>query len=144
VTAYLLDVSVVIALMDRTHIGHETANGWFAANSRGGWATCPIVENGVVRIMSQTSYPNAQASPSIVAAALVQLCRLPGHEFWPDGISLLRSSVFDPKLLTSPRHVTDTYLLGLAASRGGKLATFDQRLNRAAVKHGTDHVEVLS
>ena len=142
-TAYLLDVSVVIALMDRAHIGHDTANRWFAANSRGGWATCPIVENGVVRIMSQTSYPNAQASPSIVAAALAQLCRLPGHEFWPDGISLLRSPVFDLNLLTSPRHVTDAYLLGLAASRGGKLATFDQRLNTAAVKHGAGHVEVL-
>lgn len=142
-TAYLLDVSVVIALMDRTHIGHEAANHWFATTAPAGWATCPIVENGVVRIMSQPSYPNAQASPAVVAAALAQLCRLPGHEFWPDSLSIVRSAVFDLNLLTSPHHVTDIYLLGLAASRGGKLATFDRRLNTAAVRNGPDHFELV-
>ena len=142
-TVYLLDVSVVIALMDRTHIGHEVASNWFAGPASDGWATCPVVENSVVRITTQPTYPNTQASPSIVAAALAQLCRLRGHEFWPDSVSLLKSTVFDLRLLTSARNVTDTYLLGLAASRGSKLATFDHRLTSAAVENGKDHVELL-
>lgn len=142
--AYLLDVSVVIALIDRTHIGHEAASHWFAANSPGGWATCPMVENGVVRIMIQPSYPNAQASPAIVAAALQRLCRLPGHEFWPDSLSLVQSTVFNPNLMTSANHVTGTYLLGLAVSRSGKLATFDRRLSTAAVDNGASHVELIA
>lgn len=139
--AYLLDVSVVIALIDRTHVAHEAVNRWFADASPVGWATCPIVENGVIRIVSQPSYPNVQASPSIVAAAVRKLCDLRGHEFWPDSLSLIRSAVFDSQRLVSAQHITDTYLLGLAASRGGKLATLDRRINTGAVKDGPKHIE---
>ncbi|SMH50225.1 TA system VapC family ribonuclease toxin [Mesorhizobium australicum] len=142
--AYLLDVSVVIALIDRTHIGHDAANLWFADARPRGWATCPIVENGVVRIMSQSSYPNAQASPAVVAAALQQLCRLPAHEFWPDGLSLTSSTLFDLQALSSAHHVTDMYLLGLAAAHDGKLATFDRRLRTEAVQNGPQHIEIIA
>ncbi len=143
-TAYLLDVSTTIALIDRMHVGHEPANRWFAEKSSGGWATCPIVENGVVRIMSQPSYPNVQESPAIVAAVLRQLCRLPAHEFWPDNLSLVTSDLIDLHLLTSAPRVTDTYLLALAASRNGKLATLDRRLQTAPVRNGAAHLELIA
>ena len=142
--AYLLDVSVVIALLDRMHVSHELVSTWFAARSREGWATCPIVENGVLRIMCQPSYPNVQDSPGLVAAALRQLSLLYGHEFWPDDLSLLTSGHFELSRLPSSRHVTDTYLLGLAASRAGKLATLDRRLSPAAVTSGEHHIELIT
>jgi toxin-antitoxin system PIN domain toxin len=141
---YLLDVSTIIALIARTHVGHATSNQWFASNAGGGWATCPIVENGVIRIMSQPAYPNAQASPTIVTAALRQLCRLPGHEFWPDSLSLLDSAFVDVNLLPSARHITDAYLLALAASHSGKLATIDRKLSTMAVRNGAQHLELIS
>jgi toxin-antitoxin system PIN domain toxin len=142
--AYLLDVSLVIALLDRMHVAHDAANDWFSANASAGWATCPIVENGAVRIMCQPSYPNVQESPALVAAALRRLCQLRGHEFWLDSLSLVSSTEFDLSRLPSARHVTDTYLLGLAVSRQGKLATLDKRLVAMAVRNGASHLEFVA
>ncbi|TLZ12344.1 MAG: hypothetical protein E6K34_17875 [Gammaproteobacteria bacterium] len=55
----LLDVNVLIALLDSDHTLHGTAMSWFAKHAREGWASCPITQNGCVRIMSNPSYPNA-------------------------------------------------------------------------------------
>lgn len=142
--AYLLDVGLVIALLDRMHVAHNAANDWFSAKASAGWATCPIVENGVVRIMCQPTYPNVQESPALVAAALRRLCQLRGHEFWPDSLSFVSSPEFELSRLPSARHVTDTYLLGLAASRGGMLATLDKRIVASAVTNGARHLELVA
>ena len=48
----LLDVNVLIALFDPVHGHHEPAHAWFAHNRPFGWATCPITENGLVRVLS--------------------------------------------------------------------------------------------
>ena len=55
----LLDVNVLIALLDSDHTSHAVALGWFTENAREGWASCPITQNGCVRIMSNPGYPNA-------------------------------------------------------------------------------------
>jgi predicted nucleic acid-binding protein len=39
--------------------------------------------------------------------------------------------------LLHSRQVTDTYLLALAVSKGGQLATFDTRLTATAVQGGS-------
>lgn len=81
---FLLDVNVLIALIDPEHIDHDTAHAWFAALSGDGWATCPIVENGVVRIVSHPSYPMepGPGAPAKIAGILKRLRELPGHVFW--------------------------------------------------------------
>ena len=48
----LLDVNVLIALLDQDHSMHAQALRWFAARAGDGWASCPITQNGCVRIMS--------------------------------------------------------------------------------------------
>jgi uncharacterized protein len=76
----LLDVNVLIALHDAQHVHHTLAADWFEANADAGWASCPITQNGCLRIMSQPAYPNAQG----VAALLRILGRsfaAPYHEF---------------------------------------------------------------
>jgi predicted nucleic acid-binding protein len=45
----LLDVNVIVALIDPTHVAHDAAHGWFEAVGRRDWATCPLTENGVIR-----------------------------------------------------------------------------------------------
>ena len=55
----LLDVNVLIALLDSDHVSHATATSWFGAHAREGWASCPITQNGCVRVMSHPGYPNA-------------------------------------------------------------------------------------
>jgi hypothetical protein len=51
----LLDVNVSVALFDTEHLHHEAAHRWLEANRRCGWATCPLTENGLIRILSQSS-----------------------------------------------------------------------------------------
>jgi len=54
----LLDVNILIALLDADHIMHRHALSWLERELRHGWASCPITENGVIRIMSHPAYPN--------------------------------------------------------------------------------------
>jgi uncharacterized protein len=142
-TTYLLDVSTVIALLDRTHVSHGTVHQWFDATGKAGWATCPIVENGVVRILSQPSYPNSMNSPALAATYVRKLCETGSHQFWSDDISLVRSPLIDPAFVLSAAQVTDTYLLALAVHRQGTFATLDRRLSSAAIKDGKDHLLLL-
>ncbi len=130
----LLDVNVLIALMDTDHVSHRTAMAWFADHAAQGWASCPITQNGCIRIMSHAGYPNAQS-----VAATVQRLRAatthPVHEFWPDDESLLDDRRIDASRVHGPRQLTDVYLLALAVGHGGRLVTFDRTIATAAV-HG--------
>lgn len=140
---FLLDVNVLIALIDPTHVGHDAAHQWFDQEGRSAWATCPLTENGVVRIVGHTKYPNSPGSPAVVASIIARLRFLPGHVFWPDDLSLVSSDHVDPSLLLTSGQVTDSYLLALAVSRDGRLATFDQRLSTKAVRGGRAALHVL-
>ncbi|MGB7838263.1 MAG: hypothetical protein WBL40_09145, partial [Terrimicrobiaceae bacterium] len=55
---YLLDVNTVLALLDPRHVFHDAAHAWLERTPGLCWLTCPIVQNGVVRVASQTAYPN--------------------------------------------------------------------------------------
>ena len=142
--AFLLDVNVLIALIDRSHIHHNAAHKWFGELGDQGWATCPLTENAVVRIIGAPGYPNSPGSVLAVARLLVTMTALPGHTFWPDDISLIRSTDIDLTRLLNPAQITDSYLLALACSHGGKLATFDRRLIADAVRNGKKSVHLIA
>ena len=78
----------------------------------------------------------ASRQPLPIADLLADLCRQPGHVFWPSDLSLLDSPLVDRDRLLASDQVTDTYLLALAAQHGGRLATFDKRLVTSAVRGG--------
>ena len=140
----LLDVNVLIALIDPAHVGHDAAHRWFAAEGRADWATCPLTENGVIRIVGHPKYPNTPGSPAAVAAIVAQLRALPGHAFWPDDISLVGAQHVDPAQILTSSQVTDSYLLALAVAHSGRLATFDRRLATKAVKGGKAALQILA
>jgi toxin-antitoxin system PIN domain toxin len=144
VTTFLLDVNVLIALIDPAHVHHEPAHEWFAKEGRHHFATCPLTENGVLRIVSHPRYPNSVNTPAAVAALLAGLCALPGHVFWPDDISLLNSQTLDVLRLLGFAQVTDTYLLALAVAHTGKLASFDRRLVTNAVLGGAQRLHLIA
>jgi toxin-antitoxin system PIN domain toxin len=110
---FLLDVNVLIALFDPLHVQHEAAHQWFETTGRQSWATCPITENGVIRILSQSNYPNSPGPPSVTSSLLFKMRSLSGHEFWADDISLLDGDLIDPQRLLTPGQITDSYLLTL-------------------------------
>ncbi|MHB1057839.1 MAG: TA system VapC family ribonuclease toxin [Rhodanobacter sp.] len=134
-TTWLLDVNVLLALLDPTHMHHAMAHAWFAGASRS-WASCNLTQNGALRIMSHPRYGNAVATTALAAELLAELCRQPGHAWWPADLSLLDSPLVDRSRLLSCGQVTDTWLLALAVQRGGRLATFDKRLVTSTVKGG--------
>ena len=128
----LLDVNVLLALLDRAHMHHLRARGWLESNARHGWASCPLTQNGFVRIISQPKYPapiaTADAISLLHGATATSL-----HEFWPADISLLEESVADRSRIYGPRQITDIYLLALAVRRNGRLVTFDDGIPLDAV-----------
>jgi uncharacterized protein len=130
----LLDVNVLVALFDPDHVHHEAAHGWFADTGRSGWATCPLTEAGFVRVLSNPAYRGTVVRATDLADRLRRFCRSGGHEFWPDEVSLLDSSLFDLSKVAGHRQLTDVYLLGLAHNRRGRLVTFDRAIPLAAVR----------
>lgn len=141
-TTFLLDVNVLIALIDPMHVQHDSAHEWFGQTGKRAWATCPMTENGVLRIVGNPDYPNSPGTPATIAPLMTRFCAMAGHEFWPDDISLLGGKTDTARLLSSAQ-VTDSYLLALAAAHKGKLATFDRRLVTDAVSDGSKSLLVI-
>lgn len=132
----LFDVNVLIALLDLAHPHHEVASSWLKANIRHGWASCPITQNGCIRIMSQPSYPGAR-SPAMIIERLREAQNHAAHAFWPDDASIVDSRSVDSTRIHGARQITDTYLLALAFRNNGRLVTFDSGIALAAVKGAT-------
>lgn len=120
----LLDVNVLIALLDQDHVHHKAARAWWDQQKSNGWASCPLTENGVVRILSSTSYKGGPFSAFDVVAGLKEFIRKTDHAFWTDTLSILDDRTFDAAKLTSSK-LTDSYLLALAHTNNGSFATLD-------------------
>ena len=142
-TRFLLDVNVLIALMDPAHVQHDRAHEWFGRFGKRAWATCPLTENGVLRIVGHARYPNSPGTPAAVAELMAAFVAHPGHAFWPDAFTLLDRQRVDAARLLDSAQVADSYLLALAASHGGKLATFDRQLVADAVMNGQQSLHII-
>lgn len=129
----LLDVNVLVALFDPEHVHHELAHDWFSDNRGDGWATCPVTENGFLRVLSNPAYRSALPRIPDLTVRLRTFCGDPHHRFWPDAVSLRDPTLFDPGLIGGHRQLTDIYLLGLARKRDGCLVTFDRTIPVKAV-----------
>jgi uncharacterized protein len=138
----LLDVNVLIALLDRDHISHSTAMGWFAAHAHEGWASCPITQNGCVRIMSNPGYPNPLPVQAVIKR-LADACKENVHEFWTDELSLLDPELIDATRIHGPKQLTDIYLLALAVAHQGRFVTFDGKIPLPAVRNAQPHSLVV-
>jgi toxin-antitoxin system PIN domain toxin len=130
----LLDVSVIIALLDPDHAFHERAHAWWATNGKRGWASCPLTENGIVRVMSNPNYSQKMRfSPDGLIGQLRKFAEQSNHEFWPDDISLRDEKFFATGRILGSRQLTDLYLLALAVKYRGRLATFDRGIPLSGV-----------
>ncbi len=134
----LFDVNVLIAIIDEGHEHHRKAHQWWAANSSSGWATCPLTENGMVRIMSQSGY-KAPISATFAIDLLAEQIGQTDHAFWADDVSLRDNIWFNPDRILGPNQITDFYLLALAVKNGGRLATFDKSITVGAVRPAKPH-----
>jgi hypothetical protein len=139
----LLDVNLLIAMFQSDHMHYWRAHEWWSGNRASGWASCPLTQNGFVRILSQPKYPTSMS----VDGALGLLHRVTSaddHAFWFDDISLTDMQLFDRDHILRPKQLTDIYLLALAVRNGGRLATFDRAIPLAAVRGAEPrHVAVI-
>jgi uncharacterized protein len=142
VTTYLLDINLLLALTDPMHIHHEAAHRWFAEKGQGSWATCPLTQNGFIRIASHPNYPNRPGGVPAATAILRQLCAAQGHQFWTEDISILE--ILEPAAIITHAQITGIYLAGLAVHKNGKLATLDQRMAVNAVRGSENVLELVA
>lgn len=115
----LLDANVLVALIVSDHIHHDPAEAWFT-RLEGSFATCPITQGSLVRLLIRQGR-TADEAQAIVAA----LTRDSRHEFWPDSVSFTDVSL---QGVIGHRQVTDAYLAQLVRANRGALATFDRGL----------------
>ena len=134
----LLDINFLIALLDLDHSHHHAARLWMEHEAKHGWASCPITQNGCIRIMAQPSYPSPLPAHSIIAR-LTAATRTTYHEFWPDDVTLLDVSVVRPDHIHGPKQLTDVYLLALAVKHDGRFVTFDTTVPISAVPAARKH-----
>ena len=140
----LLDVNVLIALLDASHLHHRPATEWLASHIDEGWASSPITQNGCIRILSQPGYPNPVPA-SQAAERLAEATRHLSHAYWADSISMLEPRHLVWGRILSPRQVTDAYLLALAVQQGGRFVTLDRGIPVDAVGGASPgHLVVIS
>ena len=87
--------------------------------------------------------PNSPGTAAAVAELMMGLRALPGHEFWPDDLTVFDVQRIHSERLLDSAQVTDSYLLALASAHGGKLATFDRRLVTSAVVNGSQAIHLI-
>ena len=124
---------LLIALLDENHPAHDAVFLWFERNIEQGWTSCPLTQNGCLRILSQPSYPRPL---SIIEAyeRLLAATSTPHHQFIADDISLLDNTLVRYRDLSRYRHVTDVYLLALAVAHDARLVTLDTHIPLGAVR----------
>jgi len=115
----LLDANVLIALLVADHVHHEAAENWFVS-SENNFATCPITQGSLLRMLMREGYAAAEAR-----TVLADTTANPRHEFWIDDVSYASIPV---KGIVGHRQVTDAYLAHLARTRASRMATFDMGL----------------
>lgn len=115
----LLDANVLVALTIPSHVHHAAVTDWIAADDFG-FATCPITEGSLVRLV-------VREHGSAIAAQLLlrELAKSPRHEFRVDDVSYAEVRVSG---VIGHRQVTDAYLAQLCRANGLNLATFDAGL----------------
>jgi uncharacterized protein len=119
----LLDGNVLIALTVEDHVHHRPAEDWMAAQRDRLFATTPITQGTLLRLLIRNGIA-ADDAIELLDATTVH----PNHRFWTD------DAPYDFAVLSGVighRQVTDAYLAAQARLRSGRLATFDAGLAAA-------------
>jgi toxin-antitoxin system PIN domain toxin len=128
----LLDVNVLVALVWPAHESHNKAQNWFQQHAKAGWATCPVTQAALVRIVSNPAFSPHAVSASDAIALLKANVEHPSHRFWRDEIGFVEAAKPFAARIIGHQRITDAYLLGLAVYKKGKLLTLDRGMRSLA------------
>jgi len=132
----LVDVNILIALGWASHPHHMLVTDRME-RQHGPWFTCALTQLGFIRLSANPAVTKAVVSAGQAARLLERLTTDSFHRFAPELAPL--DAAFDRVL--GPQHVTDAYLLALAAKHQACFLTLDSRLE-ALAKNVAD-LEVL-
>jgi toxin-antitoxin system PIN domain toxin len=138
--SYLLDVNMLLALTDPSHIHHVLAKQWFG---HGGfnWGVCALSEAGFLRV---TTNPKVRAHTLVqTSAILAAFTRFPGYRFWPMPSDWATLAAPFADRIYGHQQITDAYLLGLAIKENGVLVTLDRAFKQMAGPKYSKNVLVL-
>ena len=136
-------MNFLITLLDENHPDHDKVSLWVDRNIEQGWASCPLTQNGYLRIRSQPSYPRpldlSVAYEQLLAATSTQY-----HQFIADDISVLDDKLVRYGDLSGPAQLTDVYLLALAVNHDARLVTLDTNIPLGVVRGASEgHLVVI-
>lgn len=123
---YLLDVNMLLALGWPNHLHHQRAHDWMAGVPARRWATCPFTEAAFVRLSCNAGVVGTTVFPKQALDILEANTGLTEHVFWTDELPLATALAPVADRIIGNRQITSAYLLGLAISNKGVLATLDQ------------------
>ena len=126
-----------MALFDPGHQFHSLVSEWFDLNFEEGWLTCPLTQNGCVRVLSQPQYPRSWRLVEVLTRVRTAIST-PYHLFIADDISILDTTLVNTTNLTGHRQLTDVYLLALAVAHDARLVTLDTHIPLSAVRGATE------
>lgn len=140
--AWLFDINVLIAIVDPAHVFHESIHRWLQIHLGETWATCPLTENGFVRILAQPAYRGGPFTAVEAIEALARMKAVPDRKyvFWSDTISICDESLVRANRIAGPKQITDVYLAALALRNKGRLVTFDVGVAWQAVAGAEAHL----
>ena len=101
-SAALLDVNVLIALLDPRHVHHDHAHSWLSESAPLPWASFRSRRTPCCASWGTPRYPNSPGPPAVVAQHPEDWRSLPRHRFWHDRLSLLTPGVLGPDRLLDP------------------------------------------
>jgi hypothetical protein len=139
----LLDVNLLLILHDPLHPHYQQVSRWFARRAGEPFATCPITESALVRLLARGVPGVAPYRMQEARAALENFVQLPGHVYWPDTPAYLDATSTLFARMQGHRQTTDAYLLGLAIHNQGKLATLDRGIAYLAGREFAANVEII-
>lgn len=119
----LFDVNALVALCLTTHMHHAAAHR-FMSTIDGPWATSPLTEAALDRLLLNPVVTGSPRRAADVTTILAGMRRDPRWTFLDDASTLAEPTV-DMSVLAGHQQVTDPHLVNLAARHGGVLATFD-------------------
>ena len=140
---HLPDVNVLFALVWPRHEAHAAAHSWFSKSGHQAWATNPLTQLGVLRLLTNPAVTQGSVSAATALAVVAEATHHAGHEFWP-----LHHDVAPALKPLSPRlrghgQWTDALLLVQAMEQRGVLVTFDSGVKELAAGRLADHVLIL-
>ena len=132
----LPDISVLLARFDANHDAHTKTARWFRTKRLDGILTCPLTENGFLRIFANPAYPSGPGSMPGALVMLEGIRSVPGHRFVPDSIVIADDKKFTSLGAARPSQLTDLYLLALAVHHSAAFVTLDARIPAHLVRGG--------